>query len=59
MADCLGPSMVVHITEVSLIWRAIIERFHCSSGTDPEILQEGGLGRWLPIPNYRGKRVAG
>ena len=29
MADRLGPSMGVRITEVSLIRRSIIERFHC------------------------------
>ena len=29
MADRLGPSVAVRITEVSLIRRAVIERFHC------------------------------
>ena len=31
MADCLRSSMAVLITEVSLVRRAIIERFHCIS----------------------------
>ena len=31
MADRLGPSMAVCIMEVSLVRRAIIERFHCMS----------------------------
>ena len=31
MANCLGLSMAVCITEVSLIRRAVIERFHCAS----------------------------
>ena len=31
MADCLGPSMAVCIMEVSLVRRAIIERFHSMS----------------------------
>ena len=30
MADCLGPLMVIRITEVSLVWRATIERFRCT-----------------------------
>ena len=29
MANRLGPSMTVRITEVSLIRKAVIERFHC------------------------------
>ena len=30
MAKHFRPSMAVHITEVSLIQRPVIERFHCS-----------------------------
>ena len=40
MADCLGPSIDVRIAEVSLIRRAVIERFHC-------IIQWNPLSRTL------------
>ena len=34
MADRLEPSMVVHIVEVSLIWRPLIERLQYNSFCD-------------------------
>ena len=51
MADHLGPSMVVCITEVFLIQRVITERFHCIASLTHKIsclqlcpaLQRSGL----------------
>ena len=60
MADRLGPSMGVRIMEVSLIWRSVIERFHCitkymrcrdSMSYPAYIMVLGSLGR-LEMSKY-------